>query len=558
MSSALTSAPTGARQLADRFNQAWLAIHPFEASYMGIPGLDDRVPDASDEGRAAWRTQVGRFIEEARQLGGDLSDADAVTRDCVVGYLSQELDELDSKADQYTVSPMPFTGPPALLAVCARTVLPDAKAAGDYLARLRAGGTWIDQQTEQLRVGQAKGRLPVAPLVELTIRWAENVLASPVPQAVATPDGPPGWDGEPAFSDERDAIAADVLKPAIARWVEQLERLLPLSRPSERPGLTYLPEGDADYQRAIRLHTTLEVSPERLHQTGLDEVQRLEQRAFDLGATIGLDGLDAVHEAIHASALLPPSEAIEKARQAVRRAEFRAREVFTEPLPEPCAVEPMAPVVALSGMAPHYSPPRLDGSRPGTYWFNTEVPTAGTGWDLEGVAFHEAVPGHHLQLARIQMLTGLSDLQRQRELTVYSEGWALYAEQLAEEMGLYSGTQTLLGATTAALMRAARLVIDTGLHAFGWSRQQALEFFVAHVPLPPEFLANEVDRYISWPGQALAYLTGKLEIIRAREEAQRRLGLDFDLSAFHSALLDQGSLPVGAMHAHIDRWLNGQ
>ncbi len=246
---------------------------------------------------------------------------------------------------------------------------------------------------------------------------------------------------------------------------------------------------------------------------------------------------------------------METAQRTVRRAELRLGEVFPEPLPPPCAVSPMASVVAASGMAPHYTPPRLDGSRPGTYWFNTEVPTAGTGWELESVAFHEAVPGHHLQFSRIQARTDLTDMQRERYVTVFSEGWGLYAEQLAEEIDLYSSTEAVLGSTTAALMRAARLVIDTGLHAFGWSRDTAQEFYVAHVPLPREFLVAEVDRYIAWPGQALAYLTGKLEILRAREEARRRLGSRFALPQFHSALLDSGSLPMPVMHDNISRWI---
>jgi uncharacterized protein (DUF885 family) len=209
-------------------------------------------------------------------------------------------------------------------------------------------------------------------------------------------------------------------------------------------------------------------------------------------------------------------------------------------------------------MAPHYTPPRLDGGRPGTFWFNTEMPTAGTGWDLEGVAFHEAVPGHHLQLSRVQLLSDLPDLQRLHHVTVFGEGWGLYAEQLAEEMGLYIDARSLLGATTASLMRAARLVVDTGLHAFGWSRQRAAEFFIAHVPMPPAFLAAEIDRYIAWPGQALAYLTGKSEILYLRAEARRRLGSAFSLPAFHAAILDSGSLPMPVLHRNIESWVEGQ
>jgi uncharacterized protein (DUF885 family) len=216
----------------------------------------------------------------------------------------------------------------------------------------------------------------------------------------------------------------------------------------------------------------------------------------------------------------------------------------------------MPEVVAVSGAAPHYTPPRLDGGRPGTFWFNTERPTAGTGWDIEVVAFHEAVPGHHLQLSRLQLLTGLSALQRQRSLPVFSEGWGLYAEQLAEEAGLYADDRGLLGSISTSLMRAARLVVDTGIHAFGWSRERALEFLAEHVPMPREFLAAETDRYVVMPGQALAYLTGKLEILRIREEAERRLGPAFSLPAFHAAVLDHGSLPMPALARSITGWLD--
>ena len=216
----------------------------------------------------------------------------------------------------------------------------------------------------------------------------------------------------------------------------------------------------------------------------------------------------------------------------------------------------MPEVVAVSGAAPHYTPPRLDGGRPGTYWFNTRRPTAGTGWDTEVVAFHEAVPGHHLQLSRLQLLTELPALQRQRSLPVFAEGWGLYAEQLAEEAGLYADERGLLGSVSTSLMRAARLVVDTGMHAFGWSRERALEFMADHVPMPREFLAAEIDRYVVIPGQALAYLTGKLEIARIREEARTRLGPAFSLPAFHGAVLDHGSLPMPTLARSITSWLD--
>jgi uncharacterized protein (DUF885 family) len=172
------------------------------------------------------------------------------------------------------------------------------------------------------------------------------------------------------------------------------------------------------------------------------------------------------------------------------------------------------------------------------------------------VAFHEAVPGHHLQLSRLQLLTGLPALQRQRSLAVFSEGWGLYAEQLAEEAGLYTDDRGLLGSVSTSLMRAARLVVDTGIHAYGWSRERALEFMAEHVPMPREFLADEIDRYVVMPGQALAYLTGKLEILRIRDDARQRLGPAFSLPAFHGAVLDHGSLPMPTLARSITHWLD--
>ncbi|HZY76305.1 MAG TPA: DUF885 domain-containing protein, partial [Jatrophihabitantaceae bacterium] len=222
------------------------------------------------------------------------------------------------------------------------------------------------------------------------------------------------------------------------------------------------------------------------------------------------------------------------------------------PLPEPCAVEPMPDSVARSGMAPHYTRPRE--GRAGTFWFNTLRATAGTGWDLEAVAFHEAVPGHHSQLARLQRLADLPLLQ-QLSVTVHSEGWGLYAERLAGEFGLYSDVRAELGAVFCTMLRAVRLVVDTGLHALGWSRERAITFMVEHTAQPEGFLVNEIDRYLTMPGQALAYLTGQREILRLREDARARLGAAFDLPGFHAAVLDNGSLPMPVLATVVADWV---
>lgn len=549
---------TSARDLADRFQHRWLEANPFAASMYGIPGYDDLVPDESEEGQQAWRAEVEQFLREADAIArGQLTPADGVTLDCTKEAATQEREMIDLAWTEYTVTAKPYAGPAAFVATAARTVLTDPAAAEAYLTRLRRSGAWIDQIGGRLRAGAAKGRLPVAPLVDQAIIWAKEVLEAPGIAPVLAPQPPQGWPRAAAWEQDRRAAAEEVLRPALARWVGTISELLPRARASDQAGLVHLPGGGEDYARAVRIFTTLSLSPEQLHQTGLDHIAALEAQAVELGGGLGLSGLDQVFAALRDSAgKVSPEQAIRQAALAVRRAEARAAEFFPPPLPPPCVVTPMPEVVAVSGAAPHYTPPRLDGGRPGTFWFNTDRPTAGTGWDTEVVAFHETVPGHHLQLSRLQLLTGLPALQRQRSLPVFSEGWGLYAEQLAEEVGLYADDRGLLGSITSSLMRAARLVVDTGLHAFGWSRERALAFLVEHVPEPREFLADEIDRYVVVPAQALAYLTGKLEIIRLREDARRRLGPAFSLPAFHAAVLDHGSLPMPTLARSITGWLD--
>ena len=551
---------SSARDLADRFHERWLRVNPFAATMYGIPGYDHLLPDDSEGAQQAWRAEAGEFVNQAAAIDrARQTPADAVTLDCTAEAAAQEVTVVDLAAEDHTVTPMHYSGPAVFLAVAARTVLLDQTAAEAFLTRVRGSGAWLDQVTERLRVGAARGRLPVAPLVEQAISWAETVLASPDNSPVLSPKPPQGWDGAASWEADRRAAITDVVNPALARWVATVRELLPRARPATHAGLHWLPGGDADYASANRVYTTLPLSAEDLHQTGLVHVAALEDRAVKLGARLGLSGRDEVFAALRESAgKLPPEEAVARALAAVRRAEERSPEFFPAPLPPPCEVTPMPQVVALSGAAPHYTPPRLDGGRPGTFWFNTLRPTAGTGWDIEVVAFHEAVPGHHLQLSRLQLLTELPALQRQRSLPVFSEGWGLYAEQLAEEAGLYEDERGELGAISTALMRAVRLVVDTGLHAFGWSRERATEFAVEHVPMPPEFMANEIDRYIVMPGQALAYLTGKLEIDRLRDEARKRLGPAFSLPAFHAAVLDHGSLPMPTLNRSIEAWLDRQ
>lgn len=543
--------------IAERLFDEMLTASPFAASALGVPGHEAEVEDASAAGEAALLERFAALQEELDESDtSSLSAAERITADCVRVTVDNQRASVESALVEHAVTPMPYGGPAVLLAIAARTVIQNASDAADYVTRLRGSGVWIDQISERLREGAAKKRLPVAALVEQTINWADHVLADDVPAALLAPQPPEGWDGASAWRDDVAQAGAGTVKPALGRWRNLLAELLPQSRSDTDVGLVAVPNGEADYLRQIKVHTTLDLTPQELHDAGNAELAALEARMLELGATLGLTSLPQIHQAMRESAAeADTATAIEQAAAAIRRAEAVAGEMFRPPLPPPCVISSMPTVVADSGAAPHYSPPRDDGGRPGTYWFNTRRATAGTGWDLEVVAFHEAVPGHHMQLSRARLLDGLPRLQGVFPVTAYAEGWGLYSEQLAGEVGLYADVRAEIGAIAASLMRAARLVLDTGIHAFGWSRQRALEFADAHVPMPSEFMANEVDRYIVMPGQALAYQTGKFEILRLREQAKQQLGATFDLAAFHGSVLDHGSVPLPALRRAVEEWI---
>jgi uncharacterized protein (DUF885 family) len=549
--------PTDTRLLADRLADRLLAADPLIGTGLGMREYDAYLPDPSATAEDALAADLEQVHREAEALTPE-DPADRTTLAAIRATCEYRRIGLQNRSAEWDVTAMPLSGPPALFAIVARTTLTDPQAAADYLTRLRAAPGWLDSTTERLREGHAKGRAPVGTLVDQALSWAEHALTQRVPDAFTAPEPPAGWDGAEAWRADLESIVADRIVPAVGRWRNVIAELRASARSDDQAGLGHIPGGAADYERAIAYHTTLRQSPEEIHRIGLETIDRLEQRALELGAGLGLADVPAVlAEARRSAAEADPLQALEAARAAVRRAEEQAGQMMPQPLPDPCAVEPMPPTVADSGMAPHYTRPRLDGSRPGTYWFNTRRATAGTGWDLESVAFHETVPGHHSQLARLQRLPELP-LVQQIALTVHAEGWGLYAERLAGEFGLYTDPRAEIGAIGTEQFRAARLVVDTGMHALGWSRARAIRYMSEHVPLPESFLVNEVDRYLAWPGQALAYLTGQRELLRLRDEARARLGDAFSLPEFNAAVLDSGFLPLPVLADVVHNWINGR
>ncbi len=547
--------------LADELHAAHLAADPFGASTLGLRGYDAAIPDVSAEADRARRAADAAFLERANAIDAHaLSPADAVTLASIKGTAEAGLAEVDAGSITYTVSAIFGQGPAELIALASRTKLADESAGEDWLTRVTGFPGYLEACLTRLREGAAAGRTPVHALVVTAVQQLDELLDQDGPtlflQPVTGDGGTEPWRAR--LADRIEEQVSERLQPALVRYRDALrDDLLPVARPDDKAGLVAIPGGVDSYANAVHVHTTLAVTPQRVHEHGLADVAADHERMVEIGARVyGATDIAGVIEALRKAGADPDvAAAMDHARETVRRAEAAAGECFDPPAAPPCAVEPMSPLLARAGMAPHYSPPSEDGTRVGTYWFNADRPGLGTGPELESVTYHETVPGHHTQLVRMLTLEGVPDLQRQQVVTAHAEGWGLYAEVLAEEMGLYTDDVAVLGMLSTDVFRAGRLVVDTGIHARGWSRQQAVDWFVANVPLPPDALAAEIDRYIAMPGQALAYKTGQREILRLRAAARAELGDQFDIRGFHTAVLGHGSIPLPALGRAVDAWV---
>jgi uncharacterized protein (DUF885 family) len=344
----------------------------------------------------------------------------------------------------------------------------------------------------------------------------------------------------------REAIESDV-RPGMAEYRDVLRDLvLPHGRSDEQCGLSWLPDGEEAYAATLRLYTTTTKTAQEIHDIGLAQIDKLADEYRSLGPeVVGTDDLGEIFEAMRTDPKLHfenGEQLVEASEVAMARA-WAAMPEWFEVLPQaPCAVQS-----TMTGAKAFYFPPASDGSRGGTFFVNIADPTAWGTFELEAMAFHEGIPGHHLQIAIASELEDVPEFRKHIHNSAYAEGWGLYTERLSDEMGLYSSSVDRMGMFSADSMRACRLVVDTGLHALGWSREQAVEYMVANSPLAEGVVRPEVDRYIVSPGQATSYMVGRLEIQRMRAEAEQRQGGAFQVKRFHSAVLDSGSLPLGVL-----------
>jgi uncharacterized protein (DUF885 family) len=425
-----------------------------------------------------------------------------------------------------------------------------------YLSRLAAIPAALATAVERHVAGTAAGRTPVRRLVQSAIAQLDLLLGDPSVGGIDRSD----QSEHETFLRSVNASLEDDVRPALLSYRDQLEtRVLPDARDDDHPGICFLPEGAAMYEVLVRLHTSMSHSPDALHALGREIVEHVREEMIAVGSGLwGTSDLGAIFDHLtndHTLRYTSREEMLEHARRTVAAAEAEAPNWFGVVPDEACTVEPVPQSEEAGMAAAYYMPGAIDGSRRGTYFLNTFKPEERFRYAAEVVAFHEAVPGHHFQLTIALESKDLSPARRVLFDTACAEGWGLYSERLADEMGLYSDDLARMGLFAADSWRASRLVVDTGLHALGWSRQQAVDWLVTQTPMPRIEIESEIDRYISYPGQALAYMVGRREITRLRAEAASSLGDRFDLRSFHDVVLRAGSLPLPALASTVDRWV---
>jgi uncharacterized protein (DUF885 family) len=550
------------REVADRYWEAYLECRPTEATLHGDHRYDDRIEDVSVDAdarrRANW-LELRAAVDAIDPAG--LDPAGRVTQRLLRGELTEAVGAIDVRETELRSDQM--TGVHADLLVTAPQILaPTPQSARALLERHRQIPRLLAQVIDRLRAGLAAGRTPARINVERSLNQVDKYLASPLDADPFTVfAGPPGWDGEAAWRAELAGIAGDVIRPAFGRYRDFFAaELLPAGRPHDQAGLRWLAEGEALYDHFVRHHTTVDdLTAEEIHGIGLDELERLTAEYADVGGRLfGTTARAEIFDRLRSDPALryaDGDEIMSDARRYLAAATAVMGDWFGRLPVTPCEISAVPAALAEDMPMAYYFPPADDGSRPGRYFVNTADPGHKNRYETASVAYHEAIPGHHLQLAIAAELDGVPAFQRlSGGHTAFVEGWGLYAERLAAEMGLYADDLERMGMLAADSWRSCRLVVDTGLHALGWGRQQAIDFMAANAPVSLGEIEVEVDRYIGMPGQALAYKVGQREIFRLRAEARDRLGARFDIRAFHDVVLGSSSVSLPVLRHLVEEW----
>ena len=436
----------------------------------------------------------------------------------------------------------------------------------DWLARMDKIDEVIEQHIDRAEAGRKQGIMAPKILMgrvesQLAMQLVESPAASPFFRAFDNlPDSIPAGDRERLRATAIETIEKTVL-PAYRKLARYFgEKYLPAARDSI--GQSALPEGSAWYEFLARSFTTTRMTPDEIHRLGLEEVKRIRGEMQQL-----IDGLEfagSFQDFLTFMRTDPqfyydnPDDLYEAYLATSKRIDPELVKLFGVLPRMPYGVKPIPDSIAPDTTTAYYSRPAADGSRAGIYWVNLYKPEVRPKYEIEVLSVHEAMPGHHLQIALQQELGGMPNFRRFLGFTAFVEGWGLYSERLGYDLGLYKDPYSRFGQLTYDMWRAVRLVVDTGIHYKGWTRQQAIDFFTANAAKTEHDIVNEIDRYIAMPGQALAYKIGQLKILRLRERAEQQLGAEFDIRAFHDALLGGGALPLDILEQRMDAWLASQ
>jgi uncharacterized protein (DUF885 family) len=550
-------------QLADDFWETFIAANPMYATLIGDHRFADEIEDISEAAEAELRTAYAGFQERLRAIDLDRLDSpDRVTHRLLAEELLAQsslidIRDWDMRWDQMNGAAV------MLLSAVPELNAPTPETAEATVERWRKVPRYLDQAIERHRHALAAGRTPQSIVLDRSINSIESYLGSPVDDdAFVTMDGPPDWEGEAAWRDQLLAVTRDDIRPALADYREFLAtELRAAARPDQRCGLSWI--DGADYYRAlIRYHVGLDMDPAEIHEIGMaDLTGRLRAEYAEVGGRqFGTADVDDVLDRLRTDEALRYTTADEMIDDAVATVEAgkAAMAGWFGRLPQAdCNVKPVPEHLAADAAAAYYFPPAPDGSRPATYYVNTHEPGRKNRIETAATACHEAIPGHHLQIA---IATELEDLPKFQRFSVghtaYVEGWGLYAERLGDEMGLYRTDIDLFGVLSGDSARLCRLVCDTGIHEKGWGRDRAVDFMAEHAPMTREEVEVEIDRYIAIPGQALSYKLGQREIFRLREAAAKRLGNRFDIKRFHDTVLGSSAVSLPVLASLVEEWID--
>ena len=550
-----------------RDHWAWsLESEPTWATTLGVHSYDDRLPDRSPRGFAAARARLREFLARAQGLDATKLEAgDALTLELFESGTGDAIASEVCRFEQWNLDARdnPITGYNDLPRI---QPLKNAADGARLIARYRKVPQALDDQIANLRLGAARKAFATAESARRVVAMFDGELAKSIDEWPMVKDTGKIEGLDPQ---EREAFRREV-RAAVGAMVQPLRRyrdvihheILPHARGDDDSGLDALPDGAACYAARIRAHTTLALDPREVHELGMQEIARTDGELADLGkSALHIDSLGGTITALRSDKSLYFSDVpgiLAEARQALSDAKGAIPRFFGKLPKTDCVVVEMPAHEAPFSTIAYYRPAHPDGSKPGEYVVNTLRPESRPRFEARVLAFHESIPGHHLQIALAQELGGVPAFRKHGGVDAYVEGWALYTERLADEMELYRDDRDRLGMVSFDAWRAGRLVVDTGIHALGWSRELAKKFLLEHTALTPENIDNEVDRYIATPGQALAYKIGQREIIALRKKAESALAAKFSLPKFHDVLLAAGALPLPLLRARVDAWIKAQ